>query len=146
MILDWRVFSLPVYHDYVVVLGMMADISLSDVLLTTAGHPSYYSPVGLATLKILQLLADGTYPVPDFACLLFCSLCPGWLGRPTVPLGGLYPFEQWLPGQRWQETRLIEAPVGVPSGCLRARVGLYHPDTGERVLLEDGGEFVMLGR
>lgn len=63
LLLYWRIFSLPVYHDDIVVLGSMANISLSDVLLTTAGHPSYYRPVGLAPLKIIQLLADGTYSI-----------------------------------------------------------------------------------
>lgn len=61
------------------------------------------------------------------------------------PLGGLYPFEQWLPGQRWQETRLMEIPAGIPDDCLRVRLGLYYPDTGQRVPLENGAEYVVIG-
>ncbi|MBN1312349.1 MAG: hypothetical protein JXB30_13100 [Anaerolineae bacterium] len=80
LLLYWRVLSLPVYHDDVVVLGPMANISLSEVLLTTAGHPAYYRPVGLAPLKIFQLLAGGVHPtltLHAYYLILYCL--SGWL-------------------------------------------------------------------
>jgi hypothetical protein len=61
--------------------------------------------------------------------------------RDGPPLGGLYPFDLWPPGQRWGETRLIALPPDAAESCV-VNVGLYNPETGVRVPLEDGGEFV----
>ncbi len=61
--------------------------------------------------------------------------------RDGPPLGGLYPFEMWPPDLPWRETRLI--PFSLPAGeSCHINVGLYDPNTGERVPLIDGGEAV----
>lgn len=60
------------------------------------------------------------------------------------PLNGIFPFADWLPGQRWGETRLLGVPKAVEPTCLRVRVGLYHPATGERIALEDGGDYILV--
>lgn len=58
------------------------------------------------------------------------------------PLGGMFPFSLWQPGESWEEMRLIPVPAGTPVDCLSVRIGLYHPTTGERVPLRSGEEFL----
>lgn len=60
------------------------------------------------------------------------------------PLGGIYPFLAWQPGERWGETRLLPLPEGTDPACLGVRIGLYHPVTGERSPLTNGDEWIVI--
>lgn len=58
-----------------------------------------------------------------------------------APLGGLHPFEEWTPGERWNEERLVAIPR--EGACdPQILVGLYHPENGQRVPLDAGGDSV----
>jgi hypothetical protein len=51
-------------------------------------------------------------------------------GRPVF---GFYPTTQWQPGDYVRDEHLVTLPGDLPPGHYRVVVGLYAPDTGERV-------------
>jgi hypothetical protein len=57
-----------------------------------------------------------------------------------APLRGLLTFESWSPGESWTETRYLDGAQA--GGDCHIRVGLYDPISGERVLTQDGAEWV----
>jgi hypothetical protein len=66
-------------------------------------------------------------------------------GRPVAqgdapPLGGAYPTSLWEAGERIED----EYEVAAASG--RVLIGLYRPDTGERLRTEDGRDAVEIAR
>jgi len=84
-------------------------------------------------------------PVPDLHAFLHL-IC----GETIVaqadgpPLGGVHGFDRWQIDESWSETRKLFAPDSVSRDCLRIRIGLYDPTTGQRAPLESGGEFVII--
>jgi len=51
------------------------------------------------------------------------------------PRGGSYPTGAWLPGDIVPDERRLALPPELPSGSYELRVGLYRPETGERLPL-----------
>lgn len=51
------------------------------------------------------------------------------------PLGRVYPFALWQPGERWRDIRYFALPIVQADACLQALVGLYDPATGNRITL-----------
>jgi hypothetical protein len=51
-----------------------------------------------------------------------------------VPYGGLYPPSNWLPGQFIEDQRNFE----LPPETVRLAIGLYHPETHQRLPARDG--------
>jgi hypothetical protein len=51
------------------------------------------------------------------------------------PRGGSYPTGAWLPGDIVPDERRLALPSELPSGSYELRVGLYRPETGERLPL-----------
>jgi hypothetical protein len=54
------------------------------------------------------------------------------------PLGRVYPFALWLPGERWRDIRYLALPLDETGSCLSVVVGLYDPTTGNRLTIVDG--------
>ena len=63
----------------------------------------------------------------------------------SPPLGGRWPTSLWLPGVSLQDPHTIPLPEDLPSGTYRLLVGLYDPDTGERLPVSGLGDAVQLG-
>jgi len=55
------------------------------------------------------------------------------------PLDGGYPTSLWEPGEVIVDRYVLALPAGT-SGRLRLLLGLYRPDTGERLPVEGGGD------
>ena len=59
------------------------------------------------------------------------------------PGGGFYPTSFWTPGETVLDRHDLTLPPGAPAGPYRLRVGLYQPETGQR-LPTPTGDFVEL--
>ena len=59
------------------------------------------------------------------------------------PLDGAYPTSTWLPGQTIADPRTIPLD-GVPPGMYRLIVGVYNPETQQRLTTGAGADFVEL--
>ncbi len=66
-------------------------------------------------------------------------------GRIAVQWDGLGAIWQgWRQGDQLQQIHDILLPDDLPPGSYQIRAGLYHPDTGQRWLTEDGSDFVVV--
>ena len=61
--------------------------------------------------------------------------------RPPTP-----PTSQWQAGEVYRETYTLRVKPETPPGIYEVEIGLYRPDTGERLRLEDGRDFLLLSR
>ena len=62
------------------------------------------------------------------------------------PRAGRYPTHWWEPGEVISDQHVIPLPADLPPGNYRIRLGLYRPDTGERLPLAGAeGDAVELG-
>lgn len=51
------------------------------------------------------------------------------------PVDGLEPTDEWVPGQVVVDHRALLVPVDAPAGAYGLYVGIYDPDTGERLMV-----------
>jgi hypothetical protein len=61
----------------------------------------------------------------------------------AAPANWTRPTTGWLPGEYILDSHTLTLPATLPPGALSLRVGLYDPDSGER-LVSGGGEFVVI--
>ena len=61
------------------------------------------------------------------------------------PQGGAYPISICDEGEGLLDEHPLLLPAGLPPGDYRLRVGLYRPESGERLPVADGGDSVELG-
>jgi hypothetical protein len=61
--------------------------------------------------------------------------------RPPTP-----PTSQWQAGKVYRETYRLRVKPETPPGFYEVEIGLYRPDTGERLRLPDGRNFLLLSR
>lgn len=65
----------------------------------------------------------------------------------SPPAGGAAPTRSWLPAEVIRDERTLTVAADAPPGDYRLAVGLYRPDTGQRVPLADGsGDRLLFGR
>lgn len=57
-----------------------------------------------------------------------------------LPRAGAYPTPWWQPGQIVEDSHTLVLPPDLPQGAYQLVVGLYQPDNGTRLLLENGGD------
>ena len=62
----------------------------------------------------------------------------------AIPVNELRPMPSWLPGEQVVDRHGLWVPTDV-QGPLRLVVGIYDPETGTRLLLENGEDTVTLG-
>jgi uncharacterized membrane protein len=60
----------------------------------------------------------------------------------SIPDQGLYPTDQWQPGEVVVESVLVPIQVEWPAGPYTVHVGLYRPASGERLFLTSGGDHI----
>ncbi|MFZ1266676.1 MAG: hypothetical protein WAU95_09460, partial [Anaerolineae bacterium] len=58
---------------------------------------------------------------------------------------GPRPFSAWAPGQAGADRRNLEAPAALKAGVYTLLIGLYSPQTGQRLPLAAGGDEVVVG-
>jgi hypothetical protein len=65
----------------------------------------------------------------------------------SQPFNGLYPTHLWSPGELITDTLTLPLPAeGLPPGHYRLITGFYHMETGQRLPVDSGGDFVELAR
>ncbi len=66
-------------------------------------------------------------------------------GWDRQPFNGLYPTHRWSPGEVIADTFELPLPEdGLPPGSYRVITGFYDVETGQRLQVVDGGDFVEL--
>lgn len=87
-------------------------------------------------------------PAHDYVVFVHLLLPPDavWAQRDTMPQGGAAPTSGWVRGQTLTDQVVLSVPANAPAGLYGVEIGLYHPETGERlkVGLSDAG--VRLGQ
>ncbi len=79
--------------------------------------------------------------LPDytvFAQMLEAETNERLAGVDTRPLNGDWPTSRWVEGEVVVDRYLIATPPGLQPGFFKLIVGLYRPETGERLILENG--------
>ncbi|MCX8067827.1 MAG: hypothetical protein N3B68_08445, partial [Anaerolineae bacterium] len=61
--------------------------------------------------------------------------------RPPTP-----PTSRWQAGEVYRETYTLRVKPETPPGFYEVEIGLYRSETGERLRLENGQDFLLLGR
>ncbi|MFN2168927.1 MAG: hypothetical protein ACK2U9_22050, partial [Anaerolineae bacterium] len=61
----------------------------------------------------------------------------GWAGDDHAPYDGLYPTSVWGEGEMVRDTFSLTIPTGAPPGLYTLQVGWYHPQTQERLPVDD---------
>jgi hypothetical protein len=64
----------------------------------------------------------------------------------TEPEGGFYPTSHWKTAEPVADDYSLSIPASAPPGEYRVLVGWYSPESGQRLLLHDGGDRVEIGR
>jgi hypothetical protein len=81
--------------------------------------------------------------LPDytvFAQILDAETNERLAGVDTPPLKGEWPTSRWVKDEVVVDKYLIAIPPGFPPGFYKVIVGLYHPETGQRLTLGDGSD------
>lgn len=116
-------------------MGRFADA----IALLDAGIEAARSPL-LSGDAVTVTLSWGALAHPNRDWTAFVHLTDGvesWAVADGPPLNGEYPTGLWDPGERLSETRVFRIPSTVPSGRYNVVVGLYDPETGERLPVSD---------
>jgi hypothetical protein len=64
----------------------------------------------------------------------------------SPPNAGYTPTSTWPPGQSMLDRHALAVPFDLPAGDYRLIAGLYNPATGQRLSVDQGEDFVELGR
>lgn len=100
-----------------------------------------------ASGQAVEVQFDWRVTVPGEETVFVHLLCENEIVNQSdgPPVGGVYPFSHWKPGEQWHESRWMVVPRNIRSpACLQVRVGLYYAGTGERVPLDSGSEFALV--
>jgi 4-amino-4-deoxy-L-arabinose transferase-like glycosyltransferase len=66
-----------------------------------------------------------------------------WGQEDSPPVSGSYPTSLWSPGEKILDRYQILVDPKAPPGEYRLAVGMYDPNTGDRLRVNAGGEFLM---
>lgn len=69
-----------------------------------------------------------------------------WAQMDSDPRGGEAPTSSWQPGQRIEDTYTLTLPASAPSGVYFVEIGLYDPDTHDRLQVNFSDKGVVLGQ
>ena len=123
-----------------------ADATYGDAA-RLAGHDlasAEMRPGGALDLTLhWQALASTDRPYTVFVHLLDEAGTVKGYGD-SEPGGGAYPTTGWLPGEYLADRHTVTLAPGAPAGTYRLTVGLYDPETGERLKTPDGADQVVL--
>jgi hypothetical protein len=62
-----------------------------------------------------------------------------WGQRDAPSDNGAYPTRRWAAGEVVADPVRVALPADLPAGPLEVRVGMYRPDTGQRLPVLDAG-------
>lgn len=125
----------------------------ADAGVRLLGYGLAGEPVAGGDILQLSLFWQVSAPVGQRYKVFTHLLGPGdtlWGQRDSEPVGGLRPTTTWKPGETVQDNYGILVLPGTPPGDYQVEVGMYSPETGERLPVLDAlgrptGDRVLLG-
>jgi hypothetical protein len=63
----------------------------------------------------------------------------------SPPNGGYTPTSTWFPGEEVPDRHGVALPADLPAGIYQLIAGVYDPNSGQRLRVDQGGDFVELG-
>jgi hypothetical protein len=117
------------------------EIQLENIAMGESLRPGQVLPVELAWVALQRPSADYN---------LFLQLLPAE-GAPAAehdgpPNGGYTPTSNWAPGATVRDRHGLALPSDLIGAEYRLIAGLYDPTSGTRLSVDQGGDFVELGR
>ena len=111
------------------------SIRLTGERLDSAGVPA-------GEIVPLTLDWQASTPIAD-RYVVFTHIVDGdgklWGQHDSEPASGLRPTNTWQAGETVQDNHGIQVLAGTPPGEYQIEVGMYHPDSGERLAITDAG-------
>ncbi|UCC87266.1 MAG: hypothetical protein JSV81_20825 [Anaerolineales bacterium] len=116
------------------------ELELTSIKLTESPQPGQVLPVEFIWMPLKK-------PSADYNLFLQLLTADGTLiaQHDGPPNGGYTPTSTWSPGEDISDRHGIILPVDMPAASYRLIAGLYDPATGERLPIEQIGDFVELG-
>jgi hypothetical protein len=127
-------------------LARPVDVGLGPAirLLGFDGPPPERVPAG-STLSFAPRWRAAAGPERDYTAFVHLLDASGRLvaNGDAPPLGGGYPTSLWEPGEEIEDAYQVVVPADL-RGPARLLLGLYRPDSGERLPLDRGGDSVVV--
>jgi hypothetical protein len=127
-------------------LARPVDVGLGPAirLLGFDGPPPERVPAG-STLWFAPRWRAAAGPERDYTAFVHLLDASGRLvaNGDAPPLGGGYPTSLWEPGEEIEDAYQVVVPADL-RGPARLLLGLYRPDSGERLPLDRGGDSVVV--
>lgn len=117
------------------------EVRLLEVKLNESLEPGQTLPVEFVWLPLQPLPADYNL----FLQLLAADGSP-LAQHDSPPNAGYTPTSTWQPGQPVIDHHALAVPFDLPVGSYRLIAGLYNPVTGQRLPVDQQGDFVDLGQ
>jgi hypothetical protein len=116
-------------------------LHLLEVKLNESFQPGQTLPV--------EFVWQALRPLPaDYNLFLQLLAADGSLAaqHDSPPNAGYTPTSTWQPGQTVIDRHALAIPLDLPAGGYRLIAGLYNPATGQRLSVDQKGDFVDLGQ
>jgi hypothetical protein len=141
-----------------VTLGETAVPWQGDLTSATANQALFGEAIRLAAFEVADEVQPGeSLPVhlywealgqPQKSYVVFVHLLDesGNLvsSHDSAPQDGRFPTNTWLPGDLLQDTHTLQLAADLPEGAYQINIGLYLPETGERVPVQTADGTVIL--
>jgi hypothetical protein len=103
--------------------------------IALVGYNSSTSPISSDTLTLTLYWHARQVPQGDYKVFVHLLDETGEIVAQddAPPRGGRYPTRAWQPGDLVPDTHQLDLPAARPPGSYRLFVGMYHPQTGERL-------------
>jgi hypothetical protein len=153
------------FNTFVASNDWFADVRLvrfsaQSPTVTRPINATFGQELRLVEIKVIESLQPGqTLPVefvwqslqrPQADYNLFLQLLSGdgalIAQHDSPPNGGYTPTSTWLPGQPMVSHHALALPPDLPTGTYRLIAGLNNPATGQRLAVDQKGDFVELGK
>ncbi|MBI1881328.1 MAG: hypothetical protein HYR94_24370, partial [Chloroflexi bacterium] len=117
------------------------EVRLVEAKLTESLQPGQTLPVEFVWQPLQR-------PKTDYNLFLQLLTADGALvaQHDSPPNGGYTPTSTWAPGNPIVSHHALALPPDLPAGDYRLIAGLYNPATGQRLPVDQNGDFVGLGR
>ena len=117
------------------------ELRLVEIKVTESLQPGQTLPVEFVWQSLQR-------PQADYNLFLQLLTVDGALiaQHDSPPNGGYTPTSTWLPGQQLVSRHALALPLDLPTGTYQLIAGLYNPATGQRLAVDQKGNFVDLGQ
>jgi len=116
------------------------ELHVVSVAIAETSQPGQVLPVEIVWVPIER-------PNADYNVFLQVLAADGTLvaQRDGPPNGGYSPTSAWSPGEEVSDRRGVALPAGLPAANYQLIAGMYDPNTGQRLVTDQGRDFVDLG-